>query len=181
MPLVHVESHDFSPDGRTTIASVHASSCIHAPIEDVWEAMQDPQTGRDPTVNSWNVVDGIVDSACSEGPDGGFQTALNVMQFGASIDFRLCWRYALAAGTEESPDRVVVRWQKVWGTSAISTLEGTLVAERFEGDPDGMTRIDYQYHLKAASVGPSNFETINTYLDTIYPRLLRRSHGEILE
>ncbi len=172
-PLVHVESRGYM-DGR--VASVHASACIHQPIATVWEAMRDPHTWRDPNVNMWTLFPEPVAGEC----DGGlFETGINAGS-PVSVDFRLCWRFSLVSGTEEAPTVVVARWQKVFGTSAIGTLEGTLVAEQFDGDPDAITVVHYQYHLRAATTGPSNYQTINEYLDTIYDRLLRRSYGEVL-
>jgi hypothetical protein len=170
MPLVHVESHTWQ-SGH--VASVHASACIHAPITEVWRAMRDPESGHDPTVNTWTVFPEPVAGECA----GLFETGINAGS-PVSVDFRLCWRYALVSGTEAAPTVVVSRWQKVFGTSAISTLEGTLVASQFPGDPDNITIVDYQYHLSAATTGPSNYQTINEYLDTIYGRLRHIAHGE---
>jgi hypothetical protein len=174
--LVHVESRMYN-GGHT--ASVHGSACIHEPIATVFDAMRDPQTGRDPSVNTWTLFPEPVPEECSNGPAGLFETAINAGS-PISVDFRLCWRFALVSGTEEAPTQVVSRWQKVFGTSAISTLEGSLVASQFPGDPENITIVDYQYHLTAATTGPSNYQTINEYLDVIYGRLLRRSHGEAL-
>ncbi len=171
--LVHVESRGFN-GGHTP--AVHATACIHAPIATVSEGIQDPESGRDPGVNTWVVLPEPMAGEC----DGGlFETAINAGS-PISVDFRLCWRFALVAGTEAAPTQVVSRWRKVFGSSAISLLEGTLVASQFPGDPDNITIVDYQYHLTAATTGPSNYQTINEYLDTIYDRLRRRSHGEAL-
>ena len=169
--LVHVESRGYM-GGRP--AAVHASACIHAPLATVWAGVQDPQTARDPGVNRWT----LFDAPMSECADGAFETGINAGS-PVSVDFRLCFRFAVAAGTEAAPTRVVARWQKVFGTTAISTLEGSIVLEPFPGDPS-FTIVDYQYHLAAATTGPSNYQTINEYLDVIYDRLRRRSHGETL-
>lgn len=176
LPFVHVESRMFNM-GHT--ASVHASACIHEPLATVFEAMRDPETGHDPGVNSFMVLPEPLADECSNGPEGLFQTAINAGN-PISVDFRLCWRFARVSGTEAAPTVVVARWQKVFGTSAISTLEGSLVASQFPGDPENITIVDYQYHLTAATTGPSNYQTINEYLDLIYDRLRRRSHGETL-
>ena len=65
--LVHVESRMYQ-GGHT--ASVHASACIHAPIATVFDAMRDPETGRDPSVNMWTLFDEPVAEECSNGPAG---------------------------------------------------------------------------------------------------------------
>ncbi len=171
--LHEVEVHTWM-GGR--VAAVHAAGCIHATPAAVWEAIQDPETAHDPSsTNSFAVIRPAMTSEC----DGPYQTQLNAGPAGFTIDFRLCWRHAIIEGSETDPMLTHTRWQKVWGSNAIRTLEGSLVSQPHPGSPD-ITEVYYQYHLDSASLGPSNYETINTYLNMIYARLVTRSHGTML-
>jgi len=170
--LVLVDAHTWM--GRA--ASVHAAGCIHASPATVWQAIQDPETAHDPSsTNAFSVVRPAMPSEC----DGAYQTQINAGPSGFTVDFRLCWRHLVAMGTDAAPLMTETRWQKVWGSTAIRTLEGSLVSQPHPGSPD-ITDVFYQYHLDAASLGPSNTETIHGYLGVIYQRLVMRSHGTAL-
>jgi hypothetical protein len=159
------------------VAAVHAAGCIHASPAMVWQAIQDPETAHDPSsTNSFSVIRPPMPTECN----GPYQTQLNAGPSGFTIDFRLCWRHLVAMGTDEAPLLTESRWQKVWGSTAIRTLEGSLVSQPHPSDPENITEVFYQYHLDSASLGPSNYETINGYLNMIFARLVTRSHGTAL-
>jgi hypothetical protein len=170
-----VEVHDYMPH----IAAVHAAGCIHASPADVWAAVQDFQTSRQ--VEATNSVVLVTPAMESECPGGNYETQVNAGPSGFTVDFRLCWRHAVIDGTETAPTLTNTRWQKVWGSTAIRTLEGSLVTRPHPDDPANVTEVFYQYHLDAASLGPSNYETINSYVTAIYMRLVTRSHGMPLD
>jgi hypothetical protein len=172
--LNEVEVHDY---GVAHVSVVHAAGCIHAPPAMVWAQIQNFETSRAPAdSNSLALVDPPMASEC----DGAYETQVNAGPSGFTVDFRLCWRHTLVHGTDDAPTLTATRWQKVWGSSAIRTLEGSLVSMPHPMDPDNVTEVFYQYHLDSASLGESNQETINRYVTTIYGRLVRASHGEVL-
>jgi len=159
-------------------ASVHAAGCIHAAPAMVWQAIQDPETAHDPTsTNSFSVIRPVNPSECA---NGNYQTQINAGPSGFTIDFRLCWRHGLISGTDMAPTLTETRWQKVWGSTAIRNLEGSLVSNPHPGSETTITEVYYQYHLDAASLGPSNTQTIHDYLNQIFSRLVMRSHGTML-
>ncbi len=152
--------------------SVHARACIHQPASVVWEALQDPLVGRDQTtVNSFSVIDPPNPEEC----DGLYQSQINAGS-PFSVDFRLCWRMGVIEGTDDAPTLVAARWQKVWGTSILKVMEGSVLLYPFEGDPS-ITVVEYEYHLN--SIG-SDYGTIRTYLGVLYGRLADRAHGRPL-
>ena len=172
--LTEVEIHSWMGG---MVADVHAAGCIHASPAMVWTAIQDPETGHDPgSTNTFAVIRPPTNTAECPGP---YETMINAGS-PFSVDFRLCWRHAVITGTDASPTLTQSRWQKVWGTSAINVLEGSLVSQPHASDPANITEVFYQYHLKAASTGPTNYETINSYLHAIFSRLVTRSHGTTL-
>jgi len=160
-------------DGRG-VREIHAAACIHAPLDAVFRAARDPQTGRDPTaamgfaVNAWETEP---DYDCS------YEThviANEVLSMTHEMDLR--WRHDVVEGSAEQPLLTASRWQKTFGSSAITLLEGSLVLQPLEGHPE-ITEVRYQYHLDAVSQG---HETIEAYLAVIFERLRQRSHGETL-
>lgn len=161
-------------DGSTyTANAVHARACIRQPMHVVWEALQDPEVGRDhTTVNSFRVIQPPMPDEC----DGLYQSQINAGPAPFTVDFRLCWRMRVVEGTDEAPMLIAVRWQKVWGSSALSIMEGSLIARPFEGSSE-ITAVEYQYHLRAVS---SSHQTIRDYLTVIYERLRDRAHGRPL-
>lgn len=160
-------------DGRMFRANaVHGRACIHQPMSVVWEALQDPLVGKDQTtVNTFMVIDPPMPEEC----DGLYQSQINAGS-PISVDFRLCWRMQVVEGTDDAPTLTASRWQKVWGSSALSIMEGSIVAHPLDADPS-ITVIEYQYHLNAVS---SDHDTIRNYLTVIYGRLLDRSYDRPL-
>ncbi|MFO0684074.1 MAG: hypothetical protein U0234_18625 [Sandaracinus sp.] len=148
----------------------HARACIHAPIDVVWASIRNPQTGRDPTSTQppFMVLPEPIASEC----DGLYETQLHVDDI-IDVDFRICWRHAVVEGTDDAPLVTATRWQKVWGTSVLRTLEGSLVAHPHPDDP-GITELEYQYHLDGVM---GSAERIESYLSVIYARLRDDAHG----
>ena len=153
--------------------AVHARACIHAPLDVVWSAIRNPQTGRDPTSSSppFMVLPMPIAGEC----DGLYETQVHVQDV-IAVDFRNCWRHAVVHGTDDAPTLTTTRWQKVWGTSVIRTLEGSLVAAPHAIDPS-ITELEYQYHLDAVM---GSAERIEAYLTSIYGRTRDASHGIML-
>lgn len=150
--------------------AVHARACIHAPIDVVWASIRNPQTGRDPTSTQppFLVLPQPVAGEC----DGLYETQLHVDDI-IDVDFRLCWRHEVIEGTDDAPLVTASRWQKVWGTSVIRVLEGSLVARPHPDDPT-ITELEYQYHLDGVM---GSAERIESYLSVIYSRLRDDAHG----
>ncbi len=155
------------PWGRST--TVHARACVHAPLSVVWAAIRNPQTGRDPSSTHPPF---LVLAPIPEECDGLYQTQVHVDDI-VDVDFRICWRHEVIEGTDDEPLLTASRWQKVWGTSVLTTLEGSLLARPHPDDPS-VTLLEYQYHLDAVFDGP---ERIEAYLTSIYGRLRDDAHG----
>lgn len=137
--------------GRTYVT--HGRGCIRRPLEAVYASLQVPEASWEPdAVNTFMVIRPAMQAECT----GPYQTATNAGS-PFSVDFRTCWRFSVVDGPGDPvmADVVAARWAKVWGTSAITSLEGSVVARRDPMDPD-VTRVDVQYHLNA----PSDAETV---------------------
>lgn len=153
--------------------NIHATACIHVPIATVWASAQEPTTSRDPTTTtSFMPIVPPMEEEC----DGAYQTEVFVDDI-VDVTFRTCWRHVVALGTEEEPELTATRWQKVFGSTFIPRMEGSLVLEPFEDDPS-ITVVRYQYHLDAVS---SSADTVRNFLGVIYGRLRDHAHGTPLD
>lgn len=149
--------------------AMHARACIHAPMADVWRALQNPQAAASPDdVEGWNVVE--PSEHCTA--DASYETHLFVEDI-VDVDFFICWRHQVIEGTEAAPLFGAMRWEKIFGTSAISRLEGSILAHPLEAD-ESITELELQYHLSAAS---ADHNTIRSYLTIIYDRIRDDAHG----
>lgn len=172
--LVFSRGNYVEPDTGRNIRSVHARACIHQPIEAVFEAARDPQTGRDPSATQAFRV-----NAYDTEPDYAFSFQTHVTAnttAGLTPEFDINWRHGVVTESDGQMQVTASRWKKTFGSEAIELLEGSLVLMPIGEDPM-ITEVQYQYHLSAVTAG---HETIESYLSQIYERLRQRSHGETL-
>jgi hypothetical protein len=105
--------------------------------------------------------------------DGRYLTQLHVDDV-VDVDFRLCWRHEVVGGTDDAPLLTASRWQKVWGTTILTSLEGSLARAARTPTIPASRVLEYQYHLDALLDDP---ERIEAYLLAIYARLRDDAHG----
>ncbi len=152
--------------------NVHATACIHQPIETVFASVREATTSRDPTTTTTFEALPPMAEEC----DGDYQTAVHVDDV-VDVDFRTCWRHTVVSEDETgAPTVTATRWQKVWGSSFISVMEGSIVLAPLESDPN-ITVVRYQYHLNALS---SSNTTVENFLGVIYGRLRDHANGVAL-
>jgi len=152
--------------------NVHGTACIHQPIATVFASVQEATTSRDPTTTTTFEALPVMPEEC----DGDYQTSVHVDDI-VDVDFRTCWRHAVVTEDELGGLSVTAtRWQKVWGSSFISVMEGSIVLTPLESDPN-ITVVRYQYHLEALS---SSNATVESFLTVIYERLRDHANGVAL-
>lgn len=153
--------------------NIHATACIHQPIATVWASVQTATTSRDPTTTTtFMAIEPPMPDEC----DGDYQTEVFVDDV-VDVTFRTCWRHTVVTGTDAAPELTATRWQKVFGSTFIPVMEGSLVLEPFDGDPN-ITVVRYQYHLDAVS---SSNATVENFLGVIYGRLRDHANGVPLD
>ncbi|MDQ3031879.1 MAG: hypothetical protein M3Y87_05630 [Myxococcota bacterium] len=168
----------FHRTGFEGVRAVHARACVHQPLSEVWRALRDPQTSRDPTTTAgFRVVEYDVSASEDPAPAYSYRTAVHVDDI-IDLDFEQTWRHYLAEGTDDAPELTATRWQKTFGSDALIVMQGSIVARPLEADPS-ITLLEYQYHLDA--VARDDHGTIESFLRVIYGRLRQRAHGETLE
>lgn len=149
--------------------SIHAKAYVQADIATTFDAVRNPLAGADrrPDV-TFTYEEGVE-------PEYAWSHRSHlVIPDIVTVELQLTWRSGVVEGTEDAPFVTSTRWQKTWGTSAISRLEGSVVC--YEVEP-GVTELHIQYHLDALSQG---YETIEDYLQGYYDSILALVRGEPL-
>jgi hypothetical protein len=144
----------------------HARSYVKADVRTTFDAVRNPLAGADrrPTVTfTW--VD-MVD------PDYlySFRSHLTVPDI-LTVEFELTWHSGIVEGTVDAPTITATLWQKTWGSTAITLLEGSIVCRRVTDD---VTELDWQYHLNAFG---SDWTTIENYLQGFQDSVVALAHG----
>ena len=161
------------PGTTHRVLSVHARAYVQAPIATVFAAVRDPQVGRDPVDSQGFRVEAYDTEPTYAWSYRTFVHVQNVI----TLDWNVAWRHGVVSGTAAAPTLTATRWQKIAGTTAIPTLEGSLVLQPVAGHPE-VTEVQYQYHLDAPL---SSYNSLEIYLDAVYARLLARSHARALD
>src|SRR5262249_57411091 len=84
------------------------------------------------------------------------------------------WRYGTIQGTPENPQLAIIRWQKVFGSSFISLIEGEISVAPAE---NGQTEVDFVEHVDALQADQNN---IRITIQDEFAALVARSHGQPL-
>src|SRR5262249_49093113 len=107
-------------DLRPTTPAVHARAFVHAPVSAVWAAMQNGDVTADrKAITSWTTQP-LNDPMY----DVSYVTHIVVVNV-ITVEYELTWRQSMVEGTDEAPTRVLIGWQKTWGSTAIPTLQGS--------------------------------------------------------
>jgi hypothetical protein len=150
--------------------SVHARAYVQADVAATFAAVRHPLAGADrrPAVTFTYELDVEPEYEHSH------RSHLVVPDI-VTVEFDLTWRSGVVEGTVvdgmEVPTITATRWQKTSGTTAITTLEGSIVCRRVTDD---VTELQIQYHLNAVGSG---YETIESYLRGYFDSILLLAHG----
>ena len=114
-----------------------ANGFIEASVEEVWEALRDVDVVVERArVDEWSKVGSCDAEPFEECFD--FFTHMSVM--GVDIDTIVTWRYDVQKWVGDVPVKMVVRYQKSWGSDVIDRNTGSLVLEAID---DTKTRVEY--------------------------------------
>lgn len=147
-------------------ASVHARAYVHADVETTFAAVRHPLAGADRRPSVTYTWEEDVDPAY----EYSHRSHLIVPDI-VTVEFELTWRSGVVDVEEGAPTVTATRWQKTWGTTAISLLEGSIVCRRVSDD---VTELEIQYHLDALAQG---HETIEDYLTRYFESILLLAGG----
>ena len=150
-------------------SAVHARAYVHADVATTFAAVRAPLAGADRRESVTFTFEEGVD------PRVPFSHRSHlVIPDVVTVEFELTWLSDVVEGTADAPTRTATRWQKTWGTTAISLLEGSIVCVPVT---DSVTELQIQYHLSAVGSG---YETIETYLQGYFDSILALVRGEPL-
>jgi len=126
----------------------HGRAYIHAPLAQVWAALQDPMTSRihGPSVE---VLPGEEPFPLS------FRLKYRVNSIIGPVVWEASYRGGLATGASGSPEAAFVRYEKIWGTKYINVQSGSLEAAPVDGMPD-VTAVSFVCWLGATGQNATN-------------------------
>ncbi len=148
---------------------VHARAYVHADVATTFAAVHNPLAGADrrPQVTFTYVED------VNPSVPWSHRSHLVIPDV-VTVEFELTWRSDVVEGTVDMPRVTATRWQKTWGTSAISVLEGSVVCQQAA---EGVTELQIQYHLRALGSG---YDTVESYLQGYYDSIVALAHDQPL-
>jgi hypothetical protein len=133
------------PGGAPGYSFAEARACIHAPLAQVWAALQLPEAvdiayypDRDETPRCDAVV----------GVAGQYPVSFRLHQIPrtySSFDYDVTWAEWVLLGTSAAPQEVAVSYNKTWGTAYIERLQGSMLLK----EVDGWTTIEAVRQIKA--------------------------------
>jgi len=123
----------------------HGAAYVHAPIADVYAALQDP------TVDRIHGTDWVVNGATEAGFPITFAIDYSAGPTLLQVHWTIAYRGGVAAGTADAPQEVGMRFQKISGTNYIPIQTGSV--DVFDAG-DGVSELLFAWHLSAYGEGP---------------------------
>ncbi|HEY3359335.1 MAG TPA: hypothetical protein VGQ83_39160 [Polyangia bacterium] len=139
---------------------------IHAPIADVWAALQDP----DVVVDRRNVDAWTAQRDVEPDYDVSFMVSETVYDL-ITIEFQVTWREGTVARSAAAPSTVIAVYQKTWGSTVIDAMTGSVLLKRIDG---GTTAVETIEHLSAVM---SADDSVASYQPDLFNSLKARVHG----
>ena len=164
------EEYELEVVREGSVTHIHGRGYIHAPINDVWTAYQNPAVGADRRTDPNWMSDPIED----EMYDASYIVHHFVDDI-VDVNWGVTWRHGLVEGTYEAPELVAIRWRKTEGSTLISRIDGSILLRPVN---DGQyTEVELIYLASAAGSGP---ETYVQYMQDVYDDAVRTVNGEEL-
>lgn len=161
----HPERLEIVSDSAPTHLWAHARGYVHAPLEETWAALQDPDVDVDRReVSEWTVEWDVRPEY--EVSYRIHQKVVNIV----TVEYDLEWWH----GRLDDDETIAVRWDKTDGTSLIDALRGSIVLYPASDD---VTAIEIVEHLSAPA---STTERLETYLVDLHASVVASVDGEPL-
>ncbi|QQR88906.1 MAG: hypothetical protein IPJ88_11830 [Myxococcales bacterium] len=133
---------------------VHARGFVHAPVAEVYAALSTPLASVDRReVDRWEIVEEQPESELYD----FVYTVKNTKNALITVHYDVQWRHGVVERTDDGePDITATRYQKIWGTSYIDLLEGSVLAY---GRDETLTELEFVHHLDATRAGVSQIKS----------------------
>jgi len=165
----HPERLNTLAGDRGTYEFAHARGFVHGTVAETWAALQMPEVVTDRrTVARYSFTHDV-----EEGYDVSFRVHNEVDDF-ITVTFEITWRQSVVEGMVDSPEVVAIRWQKTYGTTFITTIEGSMVLRAVD---ESTTELDVVEHIKAAR---DSAELARQYLLDVHASAVAVVHGQPL-
>ena len=148
---------------------LHAYAYVKAPIALVWTAFQDPNV----VVDRRNLTSFTTTHDVEPEYDVSFRCRY-VIEDVVTVTFDMTWRESAIEGSVAAPTRVIVAYQKTWGSSFVRRMAGTI--ELLQIAPD-VTQISWVQRLDATRTGVPDMVSWNA---DQYANVLHSVRGEPL-
>lgn len=148
---------------------VHARGFVHADVTRVWKALQDEQVFIDRRAVSAYTIEWDTEPEY----DISYVVSQEVEDI-VTVSYDVAWRQGLIQGSEEAPEIVSARFQKIDGTSFIEKMEGSILLLDVG---ENRTEFQFQEHMDTPMPDTSDLES---YVTDLYEELLLHVRGETL-
>jgi hypothetical protein len=157
------------PGNMNGYAYAHGRGWVSAPAAAVWLAIQDPEV-----VVSWRHTTSHMATVT---PDPAYELRFTMHYFVdeiVNVEWDEDWRYGTITGMPGTPELAMTRYQKVFGTTFIDLIEGSI--QVIAKDPS-TTEVQFVEHVDAAQGGTSDIT--DTFTDR-FAAIVARVHGQPL-
>jgi hypothetical protein len=163
--LVYVSAHsdEFGYDWA------HGRGWVAAPMQVVWTALQDSEV-----IVSWRRTSSHL---MTPTPDPAYDLRFTMHYYVddiINVEWDEDWRYGVVDGSPEEPALAMVRYQKVFGTTFIDLIEGSI--QIYPKDAQ-TTEIEFVEHVDATMAGTREIEIS---MEDRFASIVARSHGQPL-
>ena len=155
--------------GVDTDIWVHARGYIHAPVKEIWQALQDERVFIDRRAVSEYTLEWNTEPEY----DVSFLVSQSVEDI-ITVSYDVGWRQGFVDGTLEGPETVAMRFQKVAGTELIRRMEGSILLVTISED---VSEFQFQEHMDTPM---PDTEDLENYVTDLYGEILAWVHGQEL-
>jgi len=148
---------------------VVATGYVDAPIEAVRAAFQIPNV----VVDRHGITSYTVQENVETGYTVSFLTAYTIDGL-ATVNFDLTWREGVVAGTTADPTQVSVVYEKTYGSSFISLMEGSI---QLVSVTPSVTELEFVQRMNAEDTSSQNIASWTTEL---FGSVVAQVHGQPL-
>lgn len=155
--------------GVDTDIWVHARGYVHAPVKEIWKALQDERVFVDRRAVAEYTIEWDTEPAYSV----SFVVSQSVEDI-ITVSYEVGWRQGFVDGTLEGPETVAMRFQKVAGTALIERMEGSILLVTVS---DEVSEFQFQEHMDTPM---PDTESLENYVTDMYAEILAWVRGDAL-
>jgi hypothetical protein len=166
----HPEQLDVITGTTSAYTWGHARGWIHAPVDQVWKAMQDVDVIVDRRKDSsWAVTKQDIDPTAAV----SFSVKNLIMQV-VTVEIDTDWREGPVEGTESDPDVVAIRNDLTNSSLFVTTLDDSVRLQRVDSNT---TEIQIMRHIQTVSTSEND---VKVQQNDLFNSIVASVHGQPL-